>query len=112
MGALCVATQNASQRLRGDIIRTYVGMQEINSRIADGNWQLSQTEFISLMGAHTILMTHACTTTGEQINGTDMGDRTCGGTGGKQRMFSWDNSFFQVQIMNVFRTSFESFAAL
>jgi hypothetical protein len=71
-------------------------MQEINSRIMDGNWKLSQAEFVSLMGAHTILMTHACTTTGEQINGTDMGDRTCGGTGGKQRMFSWDNSFFQV----------------
>ena len=69
-------------------IKVTVGfVQDINRRISDGNWKIAQDEFISLMGAHTIMMTHACTTTSPQANGTDMGDRTCSGAGGKQRMF-------------------------
>jgi hypothetical protein len=55
---------------------------------------------MALMGAHGIMMTQGCTTNGEQPgNGTaipDMADRTCGGRPGRQRMFTWDNSFFQV----------------
>lgn len=77
-------------------------MQEINGLVEDARWRLDPSDVMAIMGAHTIMMTHACTTTGEQPpNGTaaaDMGDRTCGGQGGRQRMFTWDNSFFQVSV--------------
>ena len=53
---------------------------------------------MAVMGAHGIMMTQACTTGTPQPPGAaaDMGDRTCGGEGGQQRMFTWDNSFYQV----------------
>ena len=78
-----------------------VRVQELNGLQPEANWRVNVKEVVASMGAHTILMTHACTTTGEQP-GNDttmpgMDDRTCGGRGGRQRMFTWDNSFFQVR---------------
>lgn len=74
-------------------------MKEINGLQPDVAWRIKPDEIMAMMGAHSILMTHACTTTGEQTpEGSpmaDMGDRTCAGQGGRQRMFTWDNSFFK-----------------
>lgn len=80
-------------------------LKEINAKIEDAKWQLTQAESLALMGSHTILMTQACMTTGEGSNETapDMGDRTCAGSGGVQRMFNWDNSFFQVLLLPIYR---------
>lgn len=67
----------------------------INDHISEGNWKLDPVDVMALMGSHTIMMTQGCSTSGEQKMGLPMSDRTCGGKGGRQRMFSWDNSFFQ-----------------
>ena len=67
--------------------------------MADAGLRVNAQEVMALMGAHAIMMTHACTTNGEAPAGgtvPDMGDRTCGGAGGRQRMFTWDNAFFKV----------------
>ena len=72
-------------------------LQEINSWIEEEQWKVTPAETTALMGAHTLVMTYACTTTGQAPDGSatpDLGDRTCGGAGGRQRMFTWDNSFF------------------
>ena len=61
---------------------------------------MTPAETTALMGAHTLVMTYACTTTGAAADGAAtaaLGDRTCGGAGGRQRMFTWDNSFFLVR---------------
>jgi hypothetical protein len=95
----CVGPQSVCSFSRSEKI---VVIQELNGLIKDTRWHVKADEVAALMGAHTILMTHGCTTTGTQpANGTampDMGDRTCGGRGGRQRMFTWDNSFFKVRL--------------
>lgn len=76
-------------------------LQELNGLQPDAGWHVGADEVVALMGAHAIMMTHGCTTTADMdVNGTvaDLGDRTCGGAGGRQRMFTWDNSFFQVHL--------------
>lgn len=78
---------------------TTTHMQDINGKIGDAQWRLSPAEATALMGSHALSFTLACTTTGAAANGAynaGLGDRTCAGVGGRQRMFTWDNSYFKV----------------
>lgn len=77
-------------------------LQDINGFQPDAAWHVGADEVMALMGAHAIMMTLGCTTTadtGENSTVPDLGDRTCRGAGGRQRMFTWDNSFFQVRLL-------------
>jgi hypothetical protein len=65
--------------------------------IENASWKIKPQEALALMGSHTIMSTQACMT--EAPGGSDgaaLNDRTCAGTGGKLRLFSWTNSYYQV----------------
>jgi hypothetical protein len=85
-------------------------VQDVNSLVTSGpQWQLTATDVMAIMGSHSIMMTLACTTGGTQVEGLAIDDRTCGGSGGRQRMFTWDNSFYQVQFPQTPQTQYMVF---
>ena len=80
-------------------VEACIHVQEINPLMDDARWHLSAEEVMAIMGSHTLVMTQACTTDAPQPASPTaaMSDRTCGGAGGRQRAFTWDNSFFKVR---------------
>jgi hypothetical protein len=98
-------------------------LEKLNSRTPDPKWHLTATEALALMGSHTLIDNQGCATTGASdptkfANINSLGDRQCGG--GKQRMFTWDNSYFKVHFSAAYkvglsrycRTIFKFFTAL
>ena len=52
-------------------------------------------EALALMGSHTLMDNHACTTDAVKPPGTGIGEISTEGCGGQKRMFQWRNDYFR-----------------
>jgi hypothetical protein len=73
-------------------------MQTMNKQITDPAWKFTAEDVTALMGSHGMMDMQNCMTTGVQpATAPAIDDRTCAGSGGRQRMFTWDTHYFKVR---------------